>query len=199
MACSRGTECEITLRRMPAGDQVRVVRIAADIVRALAFSPDGRFLAAIGGEAQELTVHEVNGQGAEPVPPVSELRGPGTVLWDVGFIADAPENPRVAYARNRPMSGQAALWEGFDLRGRRVRPGRASRPAPPRVRHLRRVVAATRPRESVSSRGRPGRSEPGRHRPRGGQRPMDVPHLHPARCRGGPSHIRPWRSAAGRG
>ena len=111
------TECEITLRRMPAGDQVRVVRIAADIVRALAFSPDGRFLAAIGGEAQELTVHDVNGQGAEPAPPVSELRGPGTVLWDVGFLPDAPENPRVAYARNRPMPGQAALWEGFDLRG----------------------------------------------------------------------------------
>jgi WD40 repeat protein len=116
------TECEITLRRMPAGDQVRVVRIAADIVRALAFSPDGRFVAAIGGQAQELTVHEVNVQGAESVPPVSELRGPGTVLWDVGFMADAPENPRVAYARIRPMPGQAALWEGFDLRGREFVP-----------------------------------------------------------------------------
>jgi WD40 repeat protein len=113
------TECEITLRRMPAGDQVRVVHISGDRVLALAFSPDSRFLAALGGNTQELTVHAI---GAVGDAPAFESRGPGTALWDVGFIPDATSNPTIAYARNRPMGREAKLWEGFDFRGRRFVP-----------------------------------------------------------------------------
>ena len=112
------TECEIALRRLPGGEPVRVVRVAADLVRALAFSPDSRFLATIGGEAQELTVHDLGPQGDGPAAPISEVRGPGTSLWDVGFLPGKTEEPRVAYSRRRPMAGAARLWEGFDLRGR---------------------------------------------------------------------------------
>ena len=113
------TECEISLRRMPAGDQARLIRVAGDVVRALAFSPDGRFLVTIGGEAQELTIHDLR---AAPDDPAREVRGPGTVLWDVGFIPDAPGNPTVAYARNRPIGREPTVWEGFDFPGRRLVP-----------------------------------------------------------------------------
>jgi WD40 repeat protein len=110
------TECEITIRRMPAGDEVRAVRIADDVVRAMAFSPDGRFLVTIGGEAQEVTVHDLRN---DPIKQVTELRGPGSVLWDVGFIPDAAANPTVAFARKRPLGAEPTGWEGFDFSGRR--------------------------------------------------------------------------------
>jgi WD40 repeat protein len=114
------TECEIHLRRMPPqGDQIVPVRIADDIVRALAFSPDSRFLVTIGGKSQELTVHDLR----KPGPPVAQIPGPGTVLWNVGFKPDAnPRRPTIAYARNRPLDQKATVWEGFDFQTRRFVP-----------------------------------------------------------------------------
>ncbi len=110
------TECEVTLWKLQQAGPVQPIRVAADVVRAVAFSPNGRFLVTIGGEAQELVVHELRPDGRKPT---FEVRGPGTELWDVGFLGDAPNSPAIAFARNRPRGQEVAAWEGFDLPGRR--------------------------------------------------------------------------------
>jgi WD40 repeat protein len=110
------TECTISVRAMPEGRVIRVVRTTKDLARAMAFRPpDGRFLAVGGGEAQEIAITDMR---ADPSAAAIELRGPGTVLWDVGFV-DGASKPTVAYTRNRPLGREQPTWEGFDLPLRR--------------------------------------------------------------------------------
>ena len=61
------TECDIAIRSMPEGRTESIVRTTHDLAGALAFSPDGHFLAVGGGEAQEVAVKDL------PLGP----RGPG--------------------------------------------------------------------------------------------------------------------------
>ncbi len=123
------SECVITLRSMPDGEVARTVRTTRDKAPALSFNPsDGRFLAVGGGEAQEIALVDLR---AAPEQPAVELRGPGTVLWDVGFVNEAANQPTVAYTRNRPLREEQEVWEGFDLPERRFvqveQPARLSR------------------------------------------------------------------------
>jgi WD40 repeat protein len=110
------TECEIVIRSMPEGRPTNVAMTSADLVRALAFSPNGRFLAVGGGEAQAIALRDLQ---AAPDQPALELKGPGTVLWHVAF-ADA--KPTLAYTRQRPIEPATGPWEGFDLSERRFVP-----------------------------------------------------------------------------
>jgi WD40 repeat protein len=108
------TECKVLLKALPGGEDRGVVRTTGDVARALAFSPDQRFLAMGGGAAQEVVVKP----WADPAAPAVELRGPGTVLWEVAFV-DVARKPTVAYARSRPDGQAAPVWGAFDFPGRR--------------------------------------------------------------------------------
>lgn len=123
--------CDVSLRSMTDGRLVGPGRTIKGLVGALAFAPDGRSLAAAGGEAQQVALLKVGGALEDRVPPAD---GPGTTLWEAAFV-DA--KPTVAYSRARPAGAEAIPWEGFDLVERRFVPvaadaalGRAVRTVP---------------------------------------------------------------------
>ncbi len=79
----------------------------------LTFSPDGGFLAAAGGDNQEVTLWDL----AHAAEPASVLRGAGSCLWDVAFSADGQSfgfrderDPRSA----DPNARGRGPWRGFD-------------------------------------------------------------------------------------
>jgi WD40 repeat protein len=110
------TECEIAIRSMPEGRPTKVVMTTAGLVRALAFRPDGRFLAIGGGDDQAIVLRHLLASADQPV---LELKGPGTALWNVAF---ADNRPTVAYAKQRPIAPAGWTWDGFDLSERRFVP-----------------------------------------------------------------------------
>ena len=105
------TECNVTVRTLPDGGDVKIVRTTGDVARALAFSPDGAFLAIGGGIAQEVAVVRMAAAGATQV---FEAKGPGTVLWDVGFV-DVASKPTVAFSRSRTNRAGQPVWQAYDF------------------------------------------------------------------------------------
>ncbi len=118
------TECDIWIRHMPDGREARLIMTAGDLVHALAFSPDGRFLAIGGGDAQAIVLRDLQ---STPNASALELKGKGTVLWNVAF---ADDKPTLAFARTRPIPPTQWTWEGFDLAAQSVRAGSRSGTAP---------------------------------------------------------------------
>ncbi len=112
------TECKVILKSLPDGQDERVVRTTGDVAGALAFSPDGQFLAMGGGAAQEIAIKDLNAAGN---PHAAEMKGPGTTLWDVAFV-NVRSKPTVAYVRNRPLGPVPPVWEAFDFPARRFVP-----------------------------------------------------------------------------
>jgi WD40 repeat protein len=112
------TDCTVTLRAMPEGGPATQLFESGDRIKALAFQPkDATRLAIGGGEAHAVIIKEAKPDGRL----IASLPGPGTVLWNVGFVrpkpASAPGQPdlTVAFARKRPAEGQSWKWEAFDL------------------------------------------------------------------------------------
>jgi WD40 repeat protein len=105
------TECEVTLRTLPDGSDVRKIHETADVARTIAFSPDGRFLTVGGGAAQEIAVFGIKG---DKPTRLAEAKGPGTVLWNVAFV-DTASKPTMAFSRTRAPDGVEPSWQAFDL------------------------------------------------------------------------------------
>ena len=77
--------CDIELRAMPEGNIVRQWPRVHGLVRAMAFSPDGKRLAYAGGAAQGILVQDTAALETSPV----ELKGKGTSPFDLGFTKDS--------------------------------------------------------------------------------------------------------------
>jgi WD40 repeat protein len=108
-----GTSSVVELRSLPLGQVLERLPEEADIVQALAFSPDGRRLVYSGGNAQAISIKEL-APGSPPIP--DEIKGSGTNIWDVGFRTDSRA---IRFARTRAaVAGQAVDYEYFDLRDR---------------------------------------------------------------------------------
>lgn len=118
-----GTECRVTLRTLPAGADVREIRTTNDLAKALAFSPDGQFLATGGGGTQEIFVK----RWAEAAAAAEQLKGPGSVLRNVAFV-DAGRKPVVAFTRAGVQVGQKPVWEAFDFDEKRRLPALGATP-----------------------------------------------------------------------
>ena len=93
------------MRSMPDGRPTSMVMTAADLVGALAFRPDNRFLAIGGGGRPRRSWCGITQAG--PDQPVIKLKGPGTVVWSVAF---ADDKPTLAYARQRPIAPAPWTW-----------------------------------------------------------------------------------------
>jgi WD40 repeat protein len=116
----------VEIRAMPDGQVLEPLPELRNLVRALAFSPDGARLAYSGGDSQSVFVKSMARNGLPP----EEVTGQGSSLWDVGFRADGRA---IRFARTRPtVPGQAVEYESFDLRGRRFY---NPEPADPTFRH----------------------------------------------------------------
>ncbi|MCA1685519.1 MAG: hypothetical protein LC745_05945, partial [Planctomycetia bacterium] len=82
------------------------------LVRACAYSADGRRLAYSGGPAQAVYVQDA----LDPARPPLELKGEGTTIFDLGF---RPGSRVVGFSRGHDPASPPALYEGFDLALRR--------------------------------------------------------------------------------
>jgi WD40 repeat protein len=107
------TSSVVELRSLTFGPPIERLPEEADVVQALAFSPDGRRLVYSGGNSQAISIKEL-APGSPPIP--EEIKGVGSSLWDVGYRLDGRA---IRFSRTRaPAPGQATDYEYFDLRGR---------------------------------------------------------------------------------
>lgn len=117
--------CDVEIRRMPDGAVIERVLSASNApanpasypVRALAFSPKGRYLAIGGGNDQVILVQD----RLNPGKGLVTLTGSGSGVWDVGFVEREPAGggmPDVAYSHEPPPRPRPATYLGFALRER---------------------------------------------------------------------------------
>jgi WD40 repeat protein len=108
--------CDIELRAMPEGNIVRQWPRVHGLVRAMAFSPDGKRLAYAGGTSQGILVQDT--AALETLP--AELKGKGTTPFDLGFTKDSQA---VGFTRDAlPVANVPRVYHGFDVGRRRSRP-----------------------------------------------------------------------------
>jgi WD40 repeat protein len=108
-----GMTCDVEIRDMPGGQVLPGNRRQVNgLVYALAFSPNGRWLAYAGGTSQAIQLVDP----AAPQRPPTEIRGAGSTPFDVRFSADGKV---IGFTREvlRPAN-PPATYEGFDLERR---------------------------------------------------------------------------------
>ncbi|CCG03623.1 CHAT domain-containing WD40 repeat protein [Blastococcus saxobsidens] len=91
---------------------VRVLRAASRRVEAVAFSGDGRWLAAAG--ERRLRVYDSNGAQVRdlPVPPDASVHGESRGLREISAVAFSPDDRHVC------MAGDDGMARQFDVQGR---------------------------------------------------------------------------------
>jgi WD40 repeat protein len=108
--------CDIELRTVADGNIVRQWPRVHGLVRAMAFSPDGKRLAYAGGTAQGILVQDTAALETSPV----ELKGKGTSPFDLGFTKDSQV---IGFTRDPLTAANVPrVYHGFDLGRRRSRP-----------------------------------------------------------------------------
>jgi WD40 repeat protein/tRNA A-37 threonylcarbamoyl transferase component Bud32 len=109
--------CDLEVRAWPAGNIVQEQRIPG-LVRAMAFSPEGEFLAYTGGASQAVYLRDLK----RLENPRRELRGPGSTPFDLGFTANSRV---VGFTRElHAPANPPERYEGYDLGQRRCVPVR---------------------------------------------------------------------------
>jgi WD40 repeat protein len=105
--------CDVEIREMPGGAPVNRRRVPG-LVYALAFSPDGRWLAYADGNGQSIQVVDQ----AAPDRPPREIRGAGTTAFDVRFSDDG----KTIGLTREPFdpANPPGSYEGFDLERRKT-------------------------------------------------------------------------------